>query len=134
MVTEEVPRVNLSLEWHPTPKALIMLLLSLATGLPTLYEGVNQNWFRIHNGTQANTIASGPFGVINRDHVNGPGDPMTEVRPGDNFYWLLTVCLDDDRSVRTLMEFRPVTTGWVISDQRARIVQNDPRCERFHND
>ena len=88
MVTEKVPRVNLTLEWHPTPRALILLLLSLATGLPALYEGVNRNWFRIHNGTEAFTVASGPFGVVDRDHVLGPGDPLVEVRPGDNFYWL----------------------------------------------
>jgi hypothetical protein len=126
MVTEEIPRVNFTLEWHPTPKALILLFLSLATGLPALYAGVSQDWFRVRSGTEAFIVASGPFGVVDRDHVLRPGDPLVEVRPGDNFYWLLTVCLDGDRSVRTLMEFRPTPTGWAISNQ-TQLPQFDPK-------
>jgi hypothetical protein len=85
MTSNETPRLNLTLDWHPTPKAFFLLVISLMAGMPTLYTGVTRNWFRVHNGTEAFTVASGPFQVVTVDDAVHPGDPLLEVHPGEDF-------------------------------------------------
>ena len=126
--------VTISLDAKHAKKMTLWVLGLLSVVAPGTYTAINNGFLKPAAEFRVFTVANGPYEQIQMDNMTRPGRALSEIKPGQDFIWYVTVCTGTTTSVRTSLEFRAVQQGWTVTSRGARAMSRDPRCEEQPHD